>query len=177
MDRFKDFVSQMSRHNLALRKLCSGWGKRRLRDQITKAIGHLTDSRRDALDFDVLLDPYFNAITLDSRQFGRTVLDCFWTVFVSSFPDSFPGDDLTERILTTVIGIYKSDYSDDTQLKFCKIISASFSAPSGALFVHAGLLLQCFDFLLQIHSRTESAVVQEVASMTLQDQVRSFCDR
>jgi hypothetical protein len=65
-------------------------------------------------------------------------------------------------------------------MKFCKICSASFASfasPAGRLFVHAGLVSEAFNFFVKLHSRTESPTVQEVAAMTIQEQVRSFIER
>jgi hypothetical protein len=179
MSVFTNFVSQMGRHNQALRKLCGGWGKQGLKDQIAKAVSHLAEIEKNPskVDFVVLLDPYFTATILDLRRFHPVVLDCFWTLFAHGGFDPFPSADLTERVLKTAIKIWKPDYSDEYQMKFCKICSASFASPAGRLFVHAGLVSEAFNFFIQLHSRIESPIVQEVAAMTIQEQVRSFIER
>jgi hypothetical protein len=83
MSLFANFVSQMARHSQALRKLCGGWGKRGLKDQIARAVSHLAEVEKNLskVDFVVLLDPYFTATSLDLRRFHPVVLDCFWTLF------------------------------------------------------------------------------------------------
>jgi hypothetical protein len=184
MDGFSTFLSQITRHTHALRKLCGSWGKREIKDQITKSLTHLTDNKTSpsTIDFAILLDPYFTALSLDHRHFHLIVLDCFSTLFVHSGFQSYPNEDLTTKILSTVLKIYKPDQSnkilsDEAQRKLCKIVSASFTSPAGKLFIHGNLLQNCFTFFLDLHSKTEGKTIKEVAAMTVQEELRVFIER
>ena len=170
------FLSQMSKHIDALRNQCKGFGKKGLKEQISKAAKHI-ESKPEKVDLPLLLDPFFSAVSLDPKHFQLIVLDCFRSVFVNATKNNYPSIELTEKILNSVFKQHKPEMIEQSKLKCIQIISSCFSSFPGILFIHAGVLSQCFHFLLTIHNQSDSSTVQEVASMTIQESFRLYIRR
>lgn len=170
------FITQMIKHMDALRNQCKGFGKKGLKEQISKANNHL-NSKPEKIDLPLILDPFFSAASLDPKHFQSIVLDCFRSVFVNATKTNYPSIELTEKILNSVFKQHKPEMVEQSKLKCIQIISSCFSSFPGILFIHAELLSQCFHFLLVIHNQSDSSTVQEVASMTIQESFRLFIRR
>lgn len=170
------FLSQMSKHIDALRNQCKGFGKKGLKEQISKAANHI-NSKPEAVDLPLILDPFFSAVSLDPKHFQSIVLDCFRSVFVNATKDNYPNIELTEKILNSVFKQHKPEMIEQSKLKCIQIISSCFSSFPGILYVHSDFLSQCFHFLLTIHNQSDSSTVREVASMTIQESFRLFIRR
>ena len=83
------FLSQMIKHIDALRNQCKGFGKKGLKEQISKAANHL-NSKPETIDLTLILDPFFSSVSLDPKHFQSTVLDCFRSIFVNSTKTNYP---------------------------------------------------------------------------------------
>ena len=82
------FLSQISKHVDGLKNLCRGFGKKGLKEQISKASSHL-HSKPEVIDLVLVLDPFFSAALLDPKHFQSTVLDCFRTIFLYSNENNY----------------------------------------------------------------------------------------
>jgi hypothetical protein len=120
---------------------------------------------------------YFTATSLNLRLFYQVVLDCFCKIFTCSALSAYPGEEITAKILTTIVRSFRPEFPDDWQLKLCKAVAASFSSVSGRIFVHGNLLSLCFGLFLELHGRAGNATVHEVTAMTCQEQLRLFLAR
>lgn len=170
------FLSQISKHVDGLKNLCRGFGKKGLKEQISKASSHL-HSKPEVIDLVLVLDPFFSAALLDPKHFQSTVLDCFRTIFLYSNENNYPSLELTERILNTVFKLHKPDMIEESKLRCIQIVSSCFSSFSGQLFIHSEILSQCFRFFLTVHNQSDSFTVQEVASMSVQESFRLYIEK
>ncbi|OHT08771.1 Sec7 domain containing protein [Tritrichomonas foetus] len=169
------FLSQISKHVSTLKTQCRGFGKKGLKEQISKAINHLKSSENNiVIDLPLVLDPFFSASSLDPKHFHTVALDCFRTIFSNTTSQFYPSLELTEKILNSVFKLHKPDMSEQSKLKCIKIVSSCFTSFSGELFLHGDILAQCFRFFLVVHEQSDNPTVQEVASMTIQESLRFY---
>lgn len=178
MSSYTALLNQLSKACGALRKLV-GFGKGSLKEKISKAVAHLKEAegKPEIFDFALVLEPYFTTANLDAKHYHPAILDGFLVVLTQSTFDVSPDEALTAKIIETVKTMYRSDLPDSSQLKFCKLISTTFTSAPGRMYVHGNLLKECFRFLLRMNSEAQSTYIAEVAQMTIQESLRQFIDR
>ena len=178
MSSYSSLLAQLEKSGAALRKLV-GFGKGVLKDKISKSLAHVTEAadKPELLDFSVVLEPYITTAGLDPKHYHAAVLDGFLVIFTHASYDVSPNEAQTSKMIEIVRMIYRSDFPDSSQLKFCKVISAAFSSAPGRMYVHGALLKECFSFLLRMNSETQSENIAEVTQMTIQESLRQFINR
>ena len=164
-------IHQIQKHLLELKKLC-GFGKKSIKESITKATQHLEESK-ELINFEVIADPFFEALSTDFNKFLIINLEFFNTIFAYSNSKNFPNSTLINKILDLILKIPVQGSSEEIQLNLCKVLSSCLKSEEIQVFLHGKKLSEAFLYLLNSHSEC-SGSVREVIAMTIQETYRQI---
>lgn len=142
---------------MELKKLCGNIFHKPLRDSISETEKFIQDVNERSKSFvlKTVLQPFFDAMQEEKKQFQNTVLDCFYKVFHQATSEFYPDKSLTHDIISLLV---QTDLAanDDLNLKCCNVCIACLRSKSGIRYAHGGLLRKMFKLLFKIYNLTEN---------------------
>lgn len=170
-------IDQLEKSLIGLRKECGSFGKKTLKEAISKSLQNIESGKKNdsLIDLEIIINPYFMVINELLKDHLVSVLVMITNLFQYAIEEISPSEELTKNILHSMFNLFKQKkiITDEIKAKAAKVISCCIENPNVRVSIHGEILSEIFNFLLDLQN-TSPATAGEILSMTIQNLFRVY---